>query len=198
MKKVEINIAKDILQSSVALYKIGRKVSDYINERKFLELDEPLLLIFNLLETDPVDYKFMVSAFENTIRKNFDSENLFLAYRTDVWAAKEVIKTYLVICRINASSAKSDEDQLRENGKSLLLIEKNNEMNYVSSLDEKHLGVLKEIESRGVVDSTQIQSKFQLKPEETTSILNKLLHCKFIYRTEGSMYHSIKSLILKT
>ena len=197
MIKKEIKVI-NILNSSFALHKFGRKVNIYIKET-LPEIHEPTLIIINLRDLDPLDYEFIDLAFNDIFTLSLSNSNVFLAFISNKWEAEELLTGIIHILKLKGNPGQSDEELLINNGINIILVNEENKIQYLTSLDKIHIDVLKSIEIVESITSSEIQDKFKLNAEQTTEILSNLLKCKFIYKTtasNGPLYSSIKIHIL--
>lgn len=197
MIKKEINVVS-ILNSSLALHKFGRKVNLFIKEN-ISEIQEPTLILINLRDLDPLDYEFIDLAFNDIFTLSLINSNIFIAFISDKWETEELLTGILHILKLEGETGQSDEEILIKNGINLILVNEENEIQYLTTLDKVHIDVLKSIEVVESISSSEIQNKFKLNAEQTTEILSNLQKCKFIYKTttsNGPLYSSIKISIV--
>jgi hypothetical protein len=193
LKKISIDIVQ-ILQDKMALH-VGNKVRAHID--KHISNDSPILVLLNLKDADPIDYEFINNAFAEIVKKSLKEENIFIAFiGAGKWETEELYTGLTKIFDLK-DGGDSDKEILIKNDHNFIIINTNNDAIYLTSLNDRNMKVLKEIDEKGSIYSSQIQEKFKFNAEETTEILNTLLRCKFIYKTEGPVYHSIKCLIFK-
>lgn len=198
MLKKEIKVI-DILGSSFALHRFGGKVSLFIKEN-IGEVKEQTLILINLRGLDPLDYEFIDLAFGNIFNSSLINDNIYLAFIADKWETEELLTGVIHIMKFKGLGGQSDAKLLVDNGVNLILVDEDDNIKYLSALEDLHLNVLNEIETFEVITSSEIQEKFKFSPEQTTDILTKLLKSKFIYKTQISnipYYSSIKKSIFK-
>lgn len=193
MINVEINIV-EILKSRIALHEFGKPIKKILNE-KLAEVRSPTLFILNLTKANPMDYEFVRISFNEIIEANKTNPNVFIVFKVDKYEFEELCMGILDILQLKIEKGTSEEDVLRQHNFSMIYVTGNDETKYLSNLSENHILILTEIENNVNIDSTIIQSKFPLRAEEVSSILDDLLARKFIVRTEDYKYQAVKYFI---
>ncbi len=194
MNIIEINIVDDILKSRFALHEFGKPVQKLINE-KIAEVNSSSLFVLNLKRANPMDYEFVIISFTEIINAYKNNSNVFIVFKVESGEFDELCTGLIDILNLQVTNGQDEANILRQNGFSMIYITENGETNYLSNLSEIQISVLTEIENNDDIDSDKIQTKFSLKAEEISGILDDLVEKKFVIRTEDYRYKSIKSFI---
>jgi hypothetical protein len=192
MKTIEILIAEEILKSTIALHEFGKPVNNYIS-REFANVEQPTLLIINLLGVTLMDYEFVNIAFKELILNFKKNPNLYISFRIKKWEFEELCTGLIDI--LGLTNETNEISTLINNFFSLIYVDEKNNVNYIHSLLENEKNVLMVIENNSKILSTKIQQKLKLIPEEIATILDKLISCKLIFKEDNNKYTSIKSLL---
>jgi len=196
MNKIEINIVEDILDHRFALHDLGKPVAKFLAEI-IEKIIEPTLIIINLRNADPMDYEFVIVSFRELILKYLKDPNLYLVFKVSKDEKEELFRGFIDILGQKKNEGGDEIETLKRLNFFLITVTDDNEVEYLTSLCEKDMDVLKEIETHNNVQSKQIQDIFKMIAEDTTQILQNLMTNKFIYKTDevsGPFYNSIKSI----
>lgn len=192
MKKIELNIAKDVIKTNIAAQHNAAKLSNNI-EKTLASITEPTLIIVNMLGVEWLDYKFIVLGLSKLIQAHRTDENIYLIIKANKYEKEEIFLGISFLLSNNNDESIA-ETNIIENGYWLIIVDHENSYNYLSSLTEKQIEVLNSLEECETMSSSEIQEKFSLIPEETAKTIEDLLKCKFIFKINGPLYKSIKSL----
>jgi hypothetical protein len=194
MEKIEINVVDDILRSRVLVFDYGKPVKELIS-KSLGTITSPTLFVLNLKKANPMDYKFIKVAFDELIIDSRTNCNIFIVFKLDNTEFEELCYGLTDIFKL-----KIEQDETRtllDSGFSMIYSFDHNKARYLSPLSSRHMEVLAEIEENQSISSTDIQEKFSLIAEDTSTILSDLLTCKFIIKTShpSPQYIAVKTFI---